>query len=161
MAGKGPLLVPAAPDVGDTLVLIGDAAPALGGSILDVVTGCGGSAPRMADIALLPLVRDLARQGVCVTDISAGGLLAALAGYGDGCMATLEGDPWEVLFSEAPGRFLAAVADPDVLGDLPCTVIGTIGGGDMELVIGDTTLLITSDERDEALDSIRSRMMFE
>ncbi len=161
MAGKGPLLVPAAPDVGDTLVLIGEAAPALGGSILDVVTGCGGSAPRMADIALLPAIRDLARQGVAVTDISSGGLLAALADCDDGCMAALEGDPWEVLFSEAPGRFLAAVADPAVLGDLPYTVIGTVGGGDMELVIGETMLLISAGERDEALDSIRSRMMFE
>ncbi|MBT8508743.1 phosphoribosylformylglycinamidine synthase [Methanomicrobiaceae archaeon CYW5] len=161
MAGKGPLVRPAAPVVGDTLVLIGEAEPALGGSILDVVTGCGGSAPAIADITLLPLVRDLARSGVAVTDISAGGLLATLAGLDDGCMATLAGDPWEVLFSEAPGRFLAAVADPDDLGDLPYTVIGTVGGGDMAMVIGETRLCISAGERDEALDSIRSRMMFE
>jgi len=161
MAGKGPLFIPAVPAEGDTLVLIGSAPPAFGGSTLDVVTGCGGSAPVMADIGLLPAIRDLARAGVAVTDISAGGLLATLAGYGAGVRVTLAGDPWEVLFSEAPGRFLAACTDPSVAAGLPHTVIGTIGGGGMEITIGDTTIAITADERDEALDSIRSRMMFE
>ena len=160
MAGKGPLVTPATPQEGDILVLIGDAAPALGGSVLDVVTGCGGSAPAMADISLLPAVRDLARAGVYVTDVSTGGLCATLAGF-DACIVTLDGDPWEVLFSEAPGRFVAAVADPAVLGDLPHTVIGTVGGEGMAIAIDDTALVIPAGERDEALDSIRSRMMFE
>ncbi|HDQ07773.1 MAG TPA: phosphoribosylformylglycinamidine synthase subunit PurL [Methanoculleus sp.] len=161
MAGKGPLFIPAAPKDGDTLVLIGSAAPALGGSILDAVTGCGGSAPAMAEISLLPLVRTLARSGVFVTDVSAGGLLATLAGFDAGCTVTLAGDPWEVLFSEAPGRFLAACADPSAVDGLPHTVIGTIGGGATEIAVGEERLIITAKEREEALDSIRSRMMFD
>ena len=142
----------AVPDV--TVLLVGEAGGALGGSAY--LEACGGSDrfpalpddPRarvdaLASVATLPSTR-------FVHDVSQGGLATALAEVvtaGDaGVTATLSGDDLAAaLFCEAPGRAVVGTTDPDAVreavGDAPVIRLGqTTDASALELDLGGRAL---------------------
>ncbi|RQD81289.1 MAG: phosphoribosylformylglycinamidine synthase subunit PurL [Methanocalculus sp. MSAO_Arc2] len=130
MIGQGKLRTYTPPPDGAILALIGSTESDLGGSILDSVTGCGGMAPAPGNVKTVIAMRDLVRSGALytATDLSRGGLLAALAKIAPCSSITVEGDPIIGLFSETYARFLVALKDRKVLEGLPHTILGTVGG---------------------------------
>ncbi|MCQ8893383.1 MAG: phosphoribosylformylglycinamidine synthase subunit PurL [Methanolinea sp.] len=160
MLGKGPLLPRVQPGEGWRLALLGDTGAHFGGSVLDAVTGCGGEAPPLGSARFLPLVRDCVRatRDVAVTDLSQGGLLAALVNFGHGCTVELPTDLLTGLFSETYGRFLVAFRKDEAVCGLPCRVIGTLGGDRLEVSGGGKTLVLDADDINESLQSL-SRCM--
>lgn len=156
MLGKGPLFTPARPGEGWGLALLGEPGAHFGGSVLDAVTGCGGDAPPLGSARFLPLVRErvCATRDIAVTDISQGGLLGALVTFSPGCTVTLECDLLPGLFSETYGRFLLAFRDEKDIRDLPCRVIGTLGGERLEVTGKTGKLVLDAGEVAEALSSL-------
>lgn len=145
---------------GDLLVLIGTTMPDFGGSVLDAVTGCGGMAPAIADPGVVATVRNLVRAGAltAATDLSRGGLLAALAKLAPRSTVELAGDPLEELFSETYGRFLVACRDVSALAGIEHRVIGRAGGDALTVTWDGTSFAITLDELEAAL-STTTRIM--
>jgi phosphoribosylformylglycinamidine synthase len=127
---------------------VGETRPEFGGSVLDAVTGCGGDAPAIPDISVLGRIRDLVDAGSCpaATDLSQGGLLAALAALTPGARITLEGDPVTALFSESYGRFLVAVRDGSQLAGIPHRILGEAGGDGLRITAGKQQLVLTGEE---------------
>ncbi|WP_214041068.1 phosphoribosylformylglycinamidine synthase subunit PurL [Methanoculleus sp.] len=162
MVGRGEVREWTAPQDGDVLALIGTTGPDFGGSVLGAVTGCGGSAPAIADPAVVVAVRDLVRADnvTAATDLSRGGLLAALAKVAPCSDVTLAGDPLEELFSETYGRFLVAVRDEAALAGTGHRVIGTVGGDALTLRLRDGTVVITPGELDAALSATTRTMRY-
>lgn len=162
MVGKGPVRRWTAPFVGDHLALVGATGAHLGGSILDAVTGCGGAAPPKADLAVMETVRDLVAADALTgaTDLSKGGLIAALAKLAPDAEVTLAGDPHVALFSETYGRFLVAFKDEAVLEGLDYQVIGTVGGEGLRVTVGDEAFTLSREEIEEARTSITRLMRF-
>ncbi len=138
---------------GDLLALIGPTRPDFGGSVLDAVTGCGGMAPAGADPAVVAVVRDLVRRGAitAATDLSRGGLLAALAKLAPRSTVELAGDPVEELFAETYGRFLVACRDTSVLAGIEHRVIGRAGGDALTVTWDGTEFAITPEELETTL----------
>lgn len=155
MVGRGEVREWTMPAEGDILALIGATEPDFGGSILDAVTGCGGRAPAVADPAAAAVVRELIREGrlTSATDLSVGGLLAALAKVAPQSDVTLPGDPLEELFSETYGRFLVASRDEAALAGVECRLIGSVGGGALTLRLKGETVVIAPEELETALSS--------
>ncbi|NLA99382.1 MAG: phosphoribosylformylglycinamidine synthase subunit PurL, partial [Methanomicrobiales archaeon] len=145
MVGRGEIRKWTAPTEGDLLALIGATLPDFGGSVLDAVSGCGGPAPAMADPAVVAVVRDLVGAGkvTSATDLSRGGLIAALAKMAPSADVTLAGDPLAELFSETCGRFLVAVRDRSAFAGVEHRIIGTVGGDALILRLKDETVVIT------------------
>src|SRR3984885_2114946 len=137
---------------GDTLLLLGDSRPELGGSLwARVAHGPLGGRPPAVDLeverALAQVLVLAAARGLLAAahDLSDGGLAVALAESclvgGLGARVTLPGDAFTLLFSESAGRALVAVrpgheaefaalrAEAGVPGD----VIGTTGGDALEV----------------------------
>ncbi len=162
MAGSGEVRVWTAPQDGEILALIGQTLPDFGGSVLDAVTGCGGLAPAMADPAVVTVVRDLVRANrvTTVTDLSRGGLLAALAKIAPRADVTLAGDPLEELFAETYGRFLVAARDESALAGTEHRIIGTVGGDALTLRLRDGTVAITPGELETALTATTRTMRY-
>ncbi len=162
MAGSGEVRVRTAPQDGEILALIGQTLPDFGGSVLDAVTGCGGLAPAMADPAVVTVVRDLvqANRVTTVTDLSRGGLLAALAKIAPRADVTLAGDPLEELFAETYGRFLVAARDESALAGTEHRIIGTVGGDALTLRLRDGTVAITPGELETALTATTRTMRY-
>lgn len=162
MAGRGEVREWTAPAEGEKLALIGGTEPDFGGSVLDAVTGCGGSAPAMADPAVVAVVRGLVRDGkvTAATDLSRGGLLAALAKAAPCSDITLAGEPLEELFSETYGRFLVAVRDEAALAGTEHRVIGTVGGDALTLRLSDGTVVITPEELEGARSTTTRTMRY-
>ena len=160
MIGRGEIREWTAPAEGDLLALIGATLPDFGGSVLDAVTVCGGPAPEMADPAIVAIVRDLVRAGrvTAATDLSRGGLIAALAKMGSCADVTLAGDPLVELFSETCGRFLVAVRDRSALAGVEHRIIGTVGGDALTLHLKDGTVVITPEEIETALSTTTRTM---
>ena len=160
MIGRGEVREWTAPAEGDLLALIGRTSPDFGGSVLDAVTGCGGPAPGAADPAAVGLVRELVRDGrvTAATDLSRGGLLAALAKFAPRGDVSLAGDPVEALFAETCGRFLVAARDEAVLAGVEHRTIGTAGGDALILRLRDGTVSIAPAEMETAL-SATTRLM--
>ena len=133
---------------GALLALVGETRPEFGGSVLDAVTGCGGDAPALADIAVLTTIRQLVTEGACLaaTDLSQGGLLAALADLSPDARVTLEGDPVTGLFSESYGRFLVAVRDGARLKAVPHRIIGEATGEGITVTMKGERLALTREE---------------
>jgi phosphoribosylformylglycinamidine synthase len=156
MLGKGPLLDPVQPDDGWELALMGDAGMHLGGSVLDAVTGCGGSAPPRGDAKFLAPVRErvAASADLAATDISQGGLLAALVTLAPRATVRLEGDLLRELFSETCGRFLLACRHRDALAGLPCRIIGSVGGDSLRITGDSGEVVLGPDEVEAALGSL-------
>jgi phosphoribosylformylglycinamidine synthase len=160
MLGRGEVREWTAAAEGDLLAQVGRTLPDFGGSVLDAVTGCGGSAPAMADPAVVTIVRELVRDGkvTAATDLSRGGLVAALAKFAPRAEITLAGDHLEKLFSETCGRFLVAVPDEAALAGVEHRTIGTVGGDALVLRLRDGTVAITPEEVETAL-SATTRLM--
>ena len=113
----------------------------------------------MGDPATITQVRNAVAgsERVTATDLSQGGLLAALAGLAPDAEVALDGDLLEALFAETPGRFLLAAADPAQLAGVPHRVIGKVGG----TVSGSprpTELALTPEELEAALATLSRRM---
>ncbi len=161
MAGKGPVLRYTLPGAGATLALVGSSVPALGGSVLDVVTGCGGNAPEMANPAILDKIRSFVRDGGFAADISAGGLITALAECAPVATVTLAGDAIPALFDESPGRFLIAYTDKSIAEGLDAVEIGTVGGDELIISVSGNTIIFTPQEIDAALGTLTSVMCAE
>jgi len=162
MAGKGRVVKWVPPPEGCGLAVIGAATPSFGGSVLDAVTGCGGEAPPVADAATVSAVRDLVREGriVTATDLSHGGLCAALAKMAPTARIELGGDPVADLFSESYGRFLVAFRDESALRGLEYRVIGETGGADLRMGSSGREVTITGKELDAALSSLTAVMRY-
>lgn len=148
MVGVGELITCNRPPAGATLVLVGTTEEALGGSILDCVTGCGGEAPSAGDVQIVTAIRDLVRKSELpvATDLSRGGLLMALTKIAPYSSVTLSGDPITALFSESYGRFLVAVDDVNILKALPHTILGTVGGDALRISSADGAVTITPED---------------
>jgi phosphoribosylformylglycinamidine synthase II len=162
MAGRGDVRSWTAPREGDVLAVIGATGIDFGGSVLDAVTGCGGSAPPLADPGVVSIVRDLVGQGrvTGVTDLSRGGLLAAIAKVAPRADLHLSGDPLESLFSETYGRFLVAVRDEGALAGIDHRVVGTVGGDALTVRWDGGSLILTPEELEAALASTTRLMCY-
>ena len=161
MAGKGPVIRYTLPTEGATLAIAGTSAPALGGSVLDAVTGCGGEAPEKADPSILGKIRTFTQNGGFATDISAGGLIAALAECAPAATVSLAGDAIPALFDESPGRFLIAYTDKSAAEGLDAVEIGAVGGDELNISVSGIIIRFTLQETKAALDSLTSVMYTE
>ncbi|MDE4908593.1 phosphoribosylformylglycinamidine synthase subunit PurL [Methanogenium marinum] len=161
MAGKGPVIRYTLPADGATLAIAGTSAPALGGSVLDIVTGCGGEAPEMADPSILEKIRLFVQNGGFAADISAGGLIAALAECAPAATVSLAGDAISALFDESSGRFLIAYADKSLAEGLDAVEIGAVGGDGLIISVSGMTIRFTLQETEAALDALTSVMYAE
>jgi phosphoribosylformylglycinamidine synthase subunit PurL len=137
---------------GDAVVLLGQTAAELGGSLWAWVTHrhLGGSPPAVdftAEARLARLLTAAAARGLLTAghDLSDGGLAIALAEAcltgGTGCAVTLPGDPFTLLFSESAARAVVAIrpgggpefAELCVRTDVPAFVIGSTGGQSLQV----------------------------
>jgi phosphoribosylformylglycinamidine synthase II len=145
---------------GSLLALVGESKPGFGGSILDAVTGCGGEPPAVGDPALVQAVRDLVAGGGCeaATDLSLGGLPAALAALAPSALVELGPEPLFDLFAESPGRFLLAVKDEAGLKGLPHRIIGEAGGEGLRIRAGVQSFTLAPEELERARSSL-TRLM--
>ncbi len=157
---------PRDPEEGESVVVIGETRPELGGSLyLEEFHGIkGGKVPKVRyeeEKALHSLLRDLARMEVVsnVRDVSTGGFLAVLPEifHGVGADLDLSNVPhscsrWdEILMSESHGRAVVVAEDPGPVlsaareAGLRAEVIGEVTGdrtlrvavGDVELELDD------------------------
>ncbi|MBP1928584.1 phosphoribosylformylglycinamidine synthase [Methanolinea mesophila] len=156
MLGKCEVRHPARPSDGWVLALAGDTGDHFGGSVLDAVTGCGGAPPPQADPRLLLAIRDLMTRGrdIAVTDLSQGGLIAALSDLAPCADITLRGPLVKMLFAETYGRFLVACRDERALEGLAATRIGEIGGDSLILRSGSEKVVIEQDALTRARNSL-------
>jgi len=92
------------------------------------VTGCRGEAPPVSGITTIEQIREKVASGarVAATDLSRGGLIAALARFLPGASVSLAGDPLAALFSETYGRFLVAFQHESDLAGMEYTRIGEV-----------------------------------
>jgi phosphoribosylformylglycinamidine synthase II len=141
---------------GSALALVGESMPEFGGSVLDAVSGCGGEPPAIGDPGIVSAVRDLVAGGGCeaATDLSQGGLVAALAILAPSATVDLGPDDLTELFSESCGRFLLAVKDESRLKGLPYRIIGEAGGDGLRIRSGMQRLIIGLEELEHALSSL-------
>jgi phosphoribosylformylglycinamidine synthase II len=153
---------------GDTVALIGPFAPCLPASELAKLRGheLPDGLPEI-DIGAVRAAQFAIRGAVCVGalssahDIAEGGLATALAecclAGGMGADVRLhaagDGDPFAVLFGEAPAGFLVSGTPSGVrsLGRRTnMHVIGTVGGAALQIMVGDLMLSATLAELTEA-----------
>jgi phosphoribosylformylglycinamidine synthase len=124
------------------------------------VSGCGGEPPAIGDPGIISPVRDLVAGGGCeaATDLSQGGLLAALAALSPSAAVDLGLDELTELFSESSGRFLLAAKDESLLKGLPYRIIGEAGGDGLRIRCGTQKLAIGPEELEHALSSLTRAM---
>jgi phosphoribosylformylglycinamidine synthase len=160
MVGRGPIRRWVRPEPGWTLAITGETGPDFGGSVLDAVSGCGGHAPTMGDPDAIAPVRLAVgdSERVTATDLSQGGLLAALATIAPDAVVTLDGDLLQALFAETPGRFLLAAADPSLIAGVPHCVIGRVGGSGLRITGAGEELVLAPEEIQAALGTLSRRM---
>lgn len=140
---------------GAGIALTGQAGPHFGGSLLDVITGCGGAAPPAADPKILPLIRRLAEDVIHgVTDLSQGGLLAALANLTPRATVHISGDALQELFSETYGRFLIIFEEEADLAGLDYQVIGKTGGAGLDITCRNTHVCLTPEDMAQARSAL-------
>ncbi|MBP2133808.1 phosphoribosylformylglycinamidine synthase [Methanomicrobium sp. W14] len=167
MAGKGTVRKFRRPLLGMKLVLIGKVSEGFGGSVLDLVAGCGGKAPEIPDTNLLESVRNLVNSGYVysATDVSRGGLIGALSAFSPGCEVSISGNVFEELFSESYGRFIVACEDEKQIekikaSGVECRLLGVSGGGHMLLQTPEGDIEITKEEMENFRSSTTRLMKF-
>jgi phosphoribosylformylglycinamidine synthase len=147
-------------EAGASVLLLGRTAAEFGGSLwASVAHGHIGGRPPAVDLdaerRLAAVLAAGAAGGLIAAahDLSDGGLAVALAecclAGRAGCTVSLPGDPFTGLFSESAARAVVAVrpADAAAFGTLcedhgvPAAVIGTTGGGSLEVTGGFSILL--------------------
>lgn len=177
MVGKVPDVTVTAPlgfqRHGDAIALVGSFAPQLALSELAKLEGRALPDGLPAwdverAVAGIVAVREAVRRGELSSahDIAEGGLLVALAesAIAGGFGATVEVQPFAVdgdarasLFGEAPGGFVVS-APRTVLealaGQVPVTILGEVGGGELRVRCGGETAVATLDELREAHGSL-------
>jgi len=155
MLGRGPVITPFIEEDGDRIILIGETGEHFGGSILDVLTGCGGEAPPTPNPDIITKIRSLVHEGdVLVTDLSQGGLLAALISICPDAKVNLTGDLITRLFSETYGRFLIRCRKDKIINTVQGEEIG-LAGGDGLIISGEgEKITLTREEINKALSSL-------
>lgn len=161
---------------GDTIILVGSTGDELGGSEYYNIIGKeeAGKAPQVPEnvTSTIDVLISLAESGKLTAshDVSLGGIAVALAemcenkGAEVDLSSVAEGlRPDDILFSESYARALITTSGPDavkeMLGDIPYTVIGTVGGNKLSILIGDTKTELTLEEIKEARESLMTLMM--
>jgi phosphoribosylformylglycinamidine synthase len=161
---------------GDTIILVGSTADELGGSEYYNIIGKknDGKAPQVPEniTTVVDTLISLAESGKITAshDVSLGGIAVALA---EMCEKTgaevdlsnvaegLRTD--DILFSESYARALITTSEPDavmeMIGEVPCTVIGTVGGNTLSIQIGDSKTELALEEIKEARESLMNLMM--
>ncbi|MFO1541078.1 MAG: phosphoribosylformylglycinamidine synthase subunit PurL [Chloroflexota bacterium] len=150
------LVRPAFAAADESIVLLGRAAPGLGGSLYAEIAGAAPDDPPpaldlAAEGALLGLLRAAAGARLLrsAQDVSGGGLAVALAecalwsGIGAECALVADASPAELLFGESGGRVVATAA-PARTAELvalatahgvPAAVIGRTGGARLRITL--------------------------
>jgi phosphoribosylformylglycinamidine synthase len=69
----------------------------------------------------------------------------------------------DILFSESYARAIIATSEPDavreMLGEIPYTVMGTVGGNGLSILIEDSKTELSLEEIKEARESLMNLMM--
>lgn len=155
MLGKGPILTIPEGSEGDILILVGKTGPHFGGSILDVITGCGGEAPPAVQPDIITTIRELVREKpVIVTDLSQGGLLSALVSIAPDATVNLKGDMLTALFSETYGRFLIRCSRAIDISHVQGEQIGTVSGSGLTIIGEKEHFTLLPEEISEAISSM-------
>jgi len=157
---------------GDAIGLIGPFEPNLAGSELAKLRGELGMGLPEPDVAAVAaacsVVRFAVREGRLASahDVSDGGLAVALAesaiGSGIGFQVDLQPlrergcAPEEALFGEGAGGFLVS-GEAAVLEELGATLLGTTGGGTIEIAAGDRSFSLGLETAAEAWRSLAER----
>jgi phosphoribosylformylglycinamidine synthase len=161
---------------GDTIILVGVTSDELGGSEYYNIVGKekDGKAPQVPEnvTAIVDVLISLAESGKISAshDVSLGGIAVALAemceitGAEVDLSAVAEGlRTDDILFSESYARAIIATSEPDavreMLGEIPYTVMGTVGGNGLSIRIGDSKTELSLEEIKEARESLMNLMM--
>jgi phosphoribosylformylglycinamidine synthase len=161
---------------GDTIILVGVTSDELGGSEYYNIIGKekDGKAPQVPENvnAVVDTLISLAESGKITAshDLSLGGIAVAIAEMCENMGAEVDlGGVAEglrtddILFSESYARALVATSEPDtvreMLGEVPYTVIGTVGGNTLSIQMGDSKTELTLEEIKEARESLMNLMM--
>ncbi len=153
---------------GDVVLLAGSGEPRLDASeYLGTADGLPDAPDIAAEVALCRFVADAVRRGAVRSahDISQGGLAVSLAesAVAGAIGATIRLDdsvrPDIALFGEAGGRILltcppdGVAALRDLAGGVPIREIGSVGGGNLDVQVGDTTVTLSVDRAREAYET--------
>ncbi len=158
---------------GDAIALLGPFAPTAAGSELAKQRGelkAGLPNPDIAAVtAACAIVRDAVRAGRVASahDVSDGGLACALAecaiSSGLGCRVDVQPlrdrgcSPEEALFGEGSGGFLLS-GERAELEELGATLLGEVGGTEIEIAAGDRSLSVELAEAGSAWRSLNALM---
>ncbi|AKB84320.1 phosphoribosylformylglycinamidine synthase subunit PurL [Methanococcoides methylutens] len=161
---------------GNSVILVGETFDEMGGSEYYNIKGLrnNGNVPKVRENApkTVETLISIIREGKieAAHDVSAGGLATALAEMCketgasidlSGVSEDLRAD--DLLFSESHARAILVTSEKDkvleMLGDIPCTVIGTVGGDDLNIKGNGFDLSFTLDEIAEARASLTKLMM--
>jgi phosphoribosylformylglycinamidine synthase subunit PurL len=160
---------------GDTLILVGETTPEMGGSEYYALFGDEnlGRVPQVPKNApeIIKAVIEAAKSGKLSSahDLSLGGIGAGLARMCKNACAKVdlseigEMQADEILFSEAPARALLATSELDavqeILKDVPHITIGKVGGNALEIKGRDFEISLSQKEISEAYGSLTRFMM--
>ncbi|MDI9395179.1 MAG: phosphoribosylformylglycinamidine synthase subunit PurL [Euryarchaeota archaeon] len=180
MVGKVDLEIPLPSSffakAGDSIILLGETVPEMGGSEYYACIGADnvGKVPEVPKNApeIIKAVIKAVKSGKLSSahDISLGGIGAGLAGMcknlgGKVDFSEIGGEMKadEFLFSEAPARALLATAEPEavqeILKGVPHAVIGKVGGNTLEIKGRDFKISLSLGEIKEAYGSLTRLMM--
>lgn len=160
---------------GDTIILVGETTPEMGGSEYYACLGAEdfGKVPQVPKNApeIIKAVVEAVKSGKLSSahDLSLGGIGAGLARMCKNICAKVdlseiaEMQADELLFSEAPARALLATSEPDavqeILKDVPHIVIGKVEGSTLEIKGRDFEVSLSLREISEAYGSLTRFMM--
>ncbi len=160
---------------GDTIILVGETIPEMGGSEYYARFGAEnlGRVPQVPKNAakIIKAVIKAVQSGKLSSahDLSLGGIGAGLARMCKNACAKVdlseigEIQADEILFSEAPARALLATSEPDavreILKDVPHIIIGKVGGNALEIKGKYFEISLSQKEISEAYSSLTRFMM--
>jgi len=160
---------------GDTLILVGETTPEMGGSEYHACFGAEnfGKVPQVPkdSQAIIKAVIEAVKSGKLSSahDLSLGGIGAGLARMCRNVCAKVdlsefaEMKAYELLFSETPARALLATSEPEsvkeILKDVPHVLIGKVGGNSLDIKGRDFELSFSLNEISEAYGSLTRFMM--
>ena len=159
----------------DTIILVGETIPEMGGSEYYARFGAEnlGRVPQVPKNApeIIKAVIEAVQSGKLSSahDLSLGGIGSGLARMCKNACAKVdlseigEMQADEILFSEAPARALLATSEPDavqeILKDVPHIIIGKVGGNALEIKGRDFEISLSQKEILEAYGSLTRFMM--
>jgi phosphoribosylformylglycinamidine synthase len=171
---------PAFAAAGDSVILVGEAAPGLGGSEYARLAGSAPEdGPPALDLAREDALQRFIREAIdralvaSAQDVSGGGLAVALAeaamwsGLGARVRLPVTSSPAADLFGESPSRLVVSAARAQVAGvldlarahGLPAEVVGEVGGERLVLELAGSGATGAAEERgSDVADSIDVRL---